>query len=108
MLTVARTMLVIAACGVVALTGCSASVSTEEPAVSQENVEEGVMVALEELAGRRPDSVECPGELKAKVGESIRCELSAGTDRYGLTATVTSVDDGNAKFDVKVDSEPAT
>jgi hypothetical protein len=63
--------------------------------------------ALEKSVGKRPDSVTCPGPVKAKAGESIRCELRAGSSRYGLTATVTSYDDGNARYQVKVDQKPA-
>ncbi len=107
MLLTVRTMLAGVACAAVTLTGCSASVTTEEPTLTKETLEQGITDALEEMAGQRPDSVECPGSLKAKVGESIRCELSAGTDRVGLTATVKSVKDGKAQYDVKVDDEMA-
>jgi hypothetical protein len=50
---------------------------------------------------------ECPGSVKAKAGESVRCELSAGSVRYGLTATVSSYDNGKAQYEVKVDDKPA-
>lgn len=102
-----RAMLAGVACAVVTLTGCSASVSTEEPTLTKETLEEGIIDALEEMAGQRPDSVECPGSMKAKVGESIRCELTAGSDRVGLTATVKSVEGTNAQYDIKVDDEVA-
>lgn len=92
---------------VVALGGCSVSVSTDEEAkVPQAELEKGIADALEKTVGQRPDSVECPGDLAAKEGESVRCELTAGADRYGLTATISSIADGRANYDVQVDEEP--
>ncbi|MFC4855029.1 DUF4333 domain-containing protein [Actinophytocola glycyrrhizae] len=97
-------------CAVPALTGCSVSVETEpEAVITEEVLEKGIADALEKSVGQRPDSVECPGSIKAAAGESVRCELSAGADRYGLTATVSSYDkdNGNADYDIEVDDEPA-
>lgn len=103
-----RAVLAGAACAVVAVAGCSVSVETkEDPTISKENLEQGVADALEKAVGQRPDSVECPGSVKAKAGESVRCELSAGSVRYGLTATVSSYDNGKAQYEVKVDDKPA-
>jgi hypothetical protein len=107
MLLTVRAMMVGAACAVVTLTGCSASVEAEAT-VSKENLEQGISDALEKATGQAPDSVDCPGSVKAKADESVRCELTAGTDRYGLTATITSYENGKAEYDVKVDDEPAS
>lgn len=43
----------------------------------------------EEEVGQRPDKINCRGDLAGKVGETMRCTLSAGTDEIGLTVTVT-------------------
>jgi len=113
MLLHVRTMLAGVACAVVTLTGCSASVEVgdvdkvEEVTISEKDLETGITDALEETVGQRPDSVDCPGSVKAEAGESIRCELTAGPDRVGLTATVKSYKDGKAQYDVKVDDELA-
>jgi hypothetical protein len=106
----------------IALTGCSASVTVGDPATSettgadanvddqvipQATVESDIASSLEKSVGQRPDAVKCPSDLAARQGESIRCVLHAGTDRLGVTATVTSasVQDGKLdyKLDVKVD-----
>jgi hypothetical protein len=44
----------------------------------------------------------------AEVGTRTRCTLTgAGLDgRYGVTVTVATVEDGEARFDVEVDTEP--
>jgi hypothetical protein len=107
MLLTVRAVLTGVVCAVVTLTGCSVSVETkDDPKMSQETVEEGIADALEKAVGQRPDSVECPDSVTAKVGETFRCELTAGSDRYGLTGTINSLKDGKAQYDVKVDDKP--
>lgn len=36
-----------------------------------------------------PNKIDCPGDLAGKVGEMMRCTLSAGTDEIGVAGTVT-------------------
>jgi uncharacterized protein DUF4333 len=110
MIRPSRTMFLVAAC-VVALAGCSASTTTkEDPTLSKETLEKGITDSLEKAVGQRPDSVECPGSLKAEKGEHTRCVLSADNVRYGLTATITSYDkdNGSARYDIQVDEKPQT
>ncbi|HVW42251.1 MAG TPA: DUF4333 domain-containing protein [Amycolatopsis sp.] len=90
-----------AVCAVFALAGCSADAT-----VSKENLQNGIADALQKSVGQRPDSVECPGSVKAKAGETTRCVLTAGSTKYGLTATITSYDDGTAHYNVQVDNKP--
>ena len=61
---------------------------------------------LAAAVGTAPDSLTCPGDLTAEVGTEMRCELTAGDATYGLTITVTAVDDESAEFDVVVDDAP--
>ena len=51
----------------------------------------------------------CPDDLEAEVGAETRCTLTAGDDptEYGVTVTVTSVEDDTANFDVEVDEHPS-
>ncbi|TWD80970.1 uncharacterized protein DUF4333 [Kribbella amoyensis] len=108
MLLAVRTTLAGAACVLVALTGCS--VSFGDPSISKETLEKGITDALEKSVGKRPDSVTCPGKVKAKTGESIRCELASGSSKYGLTATISSYDKDtkSVRYDIKVDQKPAS
>ncbi|MEU6642354.1 DUF4333 domain-containing protein [Saccharomonospora sp. NPDC046836] len=97
------------ACAVLATCGCSVTVRTGEPdeaTVSKAELERSVTESLTEMAGQQPDAVECPGPIKAKVGETIRCVLTAGGTRLGMTVTIKSYDNGRAKFDVQVDEQP--
>jgi hypothetical protein len=83
---------------VMAMTACSG-----EKVLDEAEVEEGANQALAETVGQEPDSIDCPDDLKAEVGESMRCELTAGSDTLGVTVTVTSIDGDNATYDVEVD-----
>lgn len=86
----------------VGLVGCGPS------DLAADQVATGAEDALEKRVGARPD-VSCPEDLKAEVGATTRCTLTAGDDptRYGVTVTVTSVEGDTADFDVQVDDKPA-
>jgi serine protease Do len=93
---------------VLALSGCSFQLSVGlGKEMSKDELERSITDSLEREAGRRPDAVECPSGIKAEVGESIRCVLTDGQDRFGLTATVTEVNGERAGLDIQVDTAPA-
>ncbi len=83
------------------LAGCSTT-----GAVSQADLEQQVSTQLESSVGVAPDSVTCPGDLTAETGTTMRCELTAGDSTYGLTVTVTGVENDVASFDILVDDAP--
>jgi len=90
------------ALGFAGLAACGSSDS-----VSEGDVEDNVKEALAQEIGQEPESVECDDDLKAEVGASIRCVLTAedGT-RIGLTVTTKSVDGNDVEFDIQVDDQP--
>jgi hypothetical protein len=92
---------------VFALGGCSFefSVGLDEEMPKAE-LERSITDGLEREVGQRPDRIECPSGIAAEVGESIRCVLTAGQERIGLTATVTAVDGDNVGLDFQVDNVP--
>jgi hypothetical protein len=63
---------------------------------------------VEVVIGVRPD-IACDEDLPAEVDASTRCLLTdeATGEQYGVTITVTSVDGGDAQFDVIVDDAPS-
>ena len=61
---------------------------------------------LTQQAGRKPDSVTCPDNLKGVQGATLRCELTDSGQKYGIAVTVTDVDAGDVSFDYKVDDKP--
>jgi hypothetical protein len=71
-------------------------------AVAGADVAAAVSGELAGLTGVTPDKINCP-DLPAEVGSSIRCELVAGPDTFGMTVTATSVEDGEVLFDFAVD-----
>lgn len=53
-----------------ATAGCTFEVYRTIDAVA---VERSSMDLLEQQVGQRPDAIDCPDDLKAEVGQSIRC-----------------------------------
>jgi hypothetical protein len=84
-----------------ALAGCGSGV------VRAAQVADAAEDSLAKQVGQRP-AVTCRHDLAAEVGATTRCTLTArglaGT--YGVTVTVTAVDGGRARFDVRVDPAP--
>ncbi|MFC7327414.1 DUF4333 domain-containing protein [Marinactinospora rubrisoli] len=84
--------------------GCSFSIGGSS--VGSDDVANEVARQLETEVGRMPDDVTCPENLPAEVGASVRCELTADGQTYGVTVTATEVEGTNVRFDVEVDDEP--
>ncbi|WP_203217407.1 DUF4333 domain-containing protein [Nocardia arthritidis] len=88
--------------------GCGAS---SDSSVSKSDVQSQVSDKLAAQVGEKPKSVTCPGDLAAKVGTVMRCDLVDNQGYgYGVTVTVTSVEGKDVKFDIKVDdhAKPGT
>ncbi len=81
-------------------TGCT--FGTQPKAISAPTLEKKVSAALAKQVGQTPDAVSCPRDLKAEKGATVRCVLTAGADRLGVTVTTTSVDDGRVRFQAEV------
>lgn len=95
---------VLAAVAVGVLSGCQVSFYRT---VDGETVARTASEELAKVVGRTPDSVECPDDLNLTAGATMRCTLTAGGTRFGLTVTVKSVaEDGNADLDFEVDDNP--
>ena len=91
------------AVAMLALSSCGDST----PTVKQTDVEKEVSTQLEKQVGQAPDDISYPGDLKGKVGTTMRCTLTAGEDKLGVSVKVTSVDGDDVKFDIQVDQEPS-
>lgn len=81
--------------------------SSATPNVSAADVEQQTATMLTDETGVAPASVECPGDLNAEIGTTMRCTINAtdGT-RIGVTLTVTSVDGDVVNWDFQVDDAP--
>jgi hypothetical protein len=82
-----------------ALAGCGDST----PTVKQSKLEDKISSQLEAQVGTAPDDVSCPDDLEGKKGTTMRCTLTAGEDKLGVTVTVTSVEGKQVNFDAEVD-----
>jgi hypothetical protein len=51
------------------------------------------------------ESVDCPEDLPAEVGETTVCTLVSEGRSFEMTATVTEVDDDDASFDLELTAE---
>ncbi|WP_409466194.1 DUF4333 domain-containing protein [Amycolatopsis sp. GA6-003] len=100
-----RVRSVLLAAGALLLAGCSVSVSVGKE-VSKENFEKGISDALQRSIGERPDTVACPGPIKAVEGESMRCVLTASGQKVGLTAKIGAVNGTDVQYHVQVDQKP--
>lgn len=98
--------LVLAACTALALSACSFSASTAS-SVPAADVAEQTAQGIEKIVGQRPD-VKCKDDLPAKVGATITCDLTDGTDIYDVKITVTTVEGTDVNFDFDVADTPRT
>src|SRR5258708_25005679 len=90
-------------CAAVALVvaGCSFSASTsQEKTVDKADVADQISTKVSEKAGHKPESVTCPGDLKAAVGASLDCQMTYDGQPYGVNVTVTSVEGDRVNFDI--------
>ncbi|MFI7455773.1 DUF4333 domain-containing protein [Nonomuraea sp. NPDC049714] len=76
---------------------------SEGGAVHKARVAQTISDKLAANAGKRPDRVTCPEHLPARVGATIRCELTAGSNTFGVTVTATSVNGKQVNYNFKVD-----
>ena len=98
-------MVAAAAAGTLALffvSGCSFSFGGDK-VVKKDEVAKQASAGLKKEIGRAPEDVTCEDDLKAKVGESVRCTLTDGGKKLGMTVTVKSVDGDKVNMDYKVD-----
>lgn len=82
------------------LASCSGSVSVGAKAVSASDVEDQIMSQLTDADGVGPDSASCPDDLEAKVGATLTCTATSGTETVNIEAKVTSVDGTDVNFDL--------
>ena len=75
--------------------------------VDKNQVANTISDKLTEQAGRKPDSVTCPDNLKGTEGATLRCQLTDGNQKFGVTVTVTGVDAGTVNFNIQVDDQPS-
>ncbi len=79
---------------------CSCSVGSSSHSVSKSEVASQITSKLTDAAGNKPDSVNCPSDLPAKVGAQLNCEMKVKNQTFNVNVTVTSVNGSDVKFDM--------
>jgi hypothetical protein len=102
MAQIVRTLLVSgAAVGLMAGAGaCSFSTGSSAHAVSKGDVVQQITAKMTDAQGNKPESVTCPGDLQAKVGAQLNCDMKVKDAKYVVNVTVTSVEGKEVKFDM--------
>ncbi|WP_246360816.1 DUF4333 domain-containing protein [Haloechinothrix aidingensis] len=85
------------ALGVLALAGCS---GLGEDTVTAEHLEASIVEALEPVEDDAVRGADCPEGLRARFAEMTRCTARIGDERYDVRVLITSVEDGEAEFDI--------
>ena len=88
------------------LAACSVSASVGTPTIDGSELESVVQTQLSKSVGQQAPPISCPESLEAKFGEMTTCTLTDSSGTYDVAVKVTSVDDGNAKFDIQVADQP--
>ena len=73
------------------------------PTVHRADLEQQISSRLQKQVGQAPDGISCPGDLKGKVGTTMRCTLTAGSDKLGVSVKVTSVEGSDVNYSYAVD-----
>lgn len=88
----------VAAALVLGPVACSSAVDQDEVATTVASALQGQGVPVEGMT--------CPGDLQAVPGTTLRCEFTAGGQPVDAVVTVTSVENGTARYDVHTEARP--
>lgn len=92
-------LLASSAVGLVVLTAACSDV------VAKENVATTIMDQLQKQ-NIDAQNVMCPSDLKAVVGQTVRCTFTVDGQPVDAIATVTSVEGSNVKYDITTEARP--
>lgn len=97
--------IVAAAVAVAALSPALASCGRS--AVPADDIEQEIQKLVLQAEGQAAEAVTCPEPLPAKIGSSIRCEVTSGGGRmYGVTVKATSVEGEDVNYTFNVYDDP--
>jgi predicted small lipoprotein YifL len=83
-----------------ALAAAAALAACGEKTLNTGDAEKKIADVVEEQGGKRPENVECPGDMKAKKGETYDCKVFLGEGNQA-TAKLTMLDD-EGRFSISV------
>nr|WP_243841634.1 DUF4333 domain-containing protein [Mycobacterium sp. DL592] len=74
--------------------------------VDKDQVANSISDQLTQQFGVKPDALTCPENLKGTTGATLRCEVTDGNQKYGVTVTVNNVQGSDVNYGFKVDEQP--
>ena len=97
--------LVIAALATAAIAGCGGDDGGSGGDLDRDALEQDIAQRLAQATNSPTPTVDCPSDLPASVGATIRCRVDVSGSSYGVTVTVKSTEGGSAQYDVQVDAQ---
>jgi hypothetical protein len=83
-------------------------ITSDAPLVTREDVAAAIDDHLEGRSYATDGPTSCPTALIGEQGRSVRCEFAVGGQPVDAVATVSSVADGRAEFDIALQARPVT
>jgi hypothetical protein len=83
-------------------------ITSDAPLVTREDVAGAIDDYVKTLSYTADGATTCPGALIGETGRSVRCEFTVGGQPVDATATVSSVTDSKAKFDIALEARPVS
>ncbi|GGK97053.1 hypothetical protein GCM10010094_67280 [Streptomyces flaveus] len=77
---------------------------SEEGAVHKARVALTISDKVAADTGKRPKMVTCAEHLPARVGATIRCQITTSSDTRGVIVTATAVNGNRVSYNLKVDN----
>ncbi|MFG2023662.1 DUF4333 domain-containing protein [Streptomyces sp. NPDC048825] len=77
---------------------------SEEGAVHKARVALTISDKVAADTGKRPKMVTCAEHLPARVGATIRCQITTSSDSRGVIVTTTAVNGNRVSYNLKVDN----
>lgn len=77
-----------------------AACSSGPGVVGKDDVAGQITTKMTDASGNKPDSVSCPGDLKAEVGAQLNCAMKVKDQPFNVNVTVTTVNGDQVLFDM--------
>jgi serine/threonine protein kinase len=98
---------VVLAAALAAALGFGGPTSPPPPPVPAATVEREIAQLDQDQTGQPPQPVTCPADLPAEDGAELRCKLASQGRQFGVSVTVTSIQDGHVEYDIVIDIFPS-
>jgi hypothetical protein len=88
-----------------ALTACGGDDDGSGGNLDRDALEKDISQRLANATNQPAPNVNCPSDLPATQGATIRCRVDVQGSSFGVTVTITDTTGGAAQYDVQVDEQ---